>query len=105
MQIADIARDLVLIVPLLLVLEAVSALVVWLAAGGRGGRGARIAAWLGLTTLTLWAGSLVAFVAINLLVFNFGSAGGLAGFAATTAFMVVMPFGWAHVVRRRGPKA
>ena len=102
MQFKEVAENLVLIVPLLILIEGIVAIVVWFAMGSRGGRGARIAAWLGLVTLTLWCGSLLAFVILNLLYFQFGSQAVIIGVILTTIFMVVMPFGWARVVRSHG---
>lgn len=101
MRVDDIAQDLFLMIPLLLLIEGIVAVVVWFAMGSRGGTGARVAAWLGLVTLTLWCGSAVAFVAIHLLLFNFGTEAAVAGAVATTVFMVLMPFGWALVIRHR----
>ena len=49
------------------------AIVIWFAYGSKGGRAARIAAWLGLTTLTFWVGSAIAFVGLNLVYFSLGS--------------------------------
>ncbi|MEI7745551.1 MAG: hypothetical protein WCK58_17580 [Chloroflexota bacterium] len=88
-----------LIVPMLILLEGIVAIVVWFAMGSKGGRGARIAAWLGLVTLTLWCGSAAAFVGLNLLYFAFGSTAVIIGAVVVTIFMVLMPFGWARVVR------
>lgn len=102
MQIKDITEQLALIVPMLILIEGVIAIVVWFAMGSRGGRGARIAAWLGLVTLTLWCGSLVAFVALNILYFTLGSTAVIVGAVLVTIFMVLMPFGWAKVIRSRG---
>ena len=62
MQITDLTESIALIVPMLILVEGIVALVAWFAYGSKGGRGARIAAWLGLVTLTLWCGSAVAFV-------------------------------------------
>ena len=101
MRVADITQELFLIIPLLLLIEGIVAVVVWFALGSKGGTGARVAAWLGLVTLTLWCGSAVAFVALHLLLFNFGTEAAVAGAVATTVFMVLMPFGWALVVRHR----
>jgi len=102
MQFKEVAENLALIVPLLILIEGIVAIVVWFAMGSKGGRGARIAAWLGLVTLTLWCGSILAFVALNLIYFQFGSQAVIVGAVLTTIFMVVMPFGWAKVVRSHG---
>jgi hypothetical protein len=97
MRINDLAESMALIVPMLLLLEALVAIVVWFAYGSKGGRAARIAAWLGLTTLTFWVGSAVAFV-----YFSLGSTATIIAAIIVTAFMVLMPFGWAYVVRHHG---
>jgi uncharacterized membrane protein YhaH (DUF805 family) len=87
---------------MLILLEGIVGLVVWFAYGSRGGRAARIAAWLGLVTLTLWCGSAVAFVLIHLLLFSLGTQAAIVGAAIVTVFMLAMPFGWAIVVRHHG---
>ena len=101
MQIKEVTESIVLIVPMLILIEGIVALVVWFAMGSKGGRGARIAAWLGLVTLTLWCGSAAAFVILNLVYFNFGSQATIVGAALVTLFMLTMPFGWWVVVRNR----
>jgi hypothetical protein len=99
MQIAELTEELALILPMVILVQGIIGLVAWFWLGSKGGRGARIAAWLGLVTLTLWVGSAAAFVLLHLLLFNFGSGAAIAGAVAVTAFMVLMPFGWAAVVR------
>lgn len=101
MQIAEITEDIALLLPILILAQSVIALVAWFAYGAKGGRGARFAAWLGLVTLTLWVGSGLAFVVLHLLLFSFGSGAVIAGVAVTTVFMLLMPFGWAWVIRHR----
>lgn len=101
MQIKDLTESIALIVPMLILVEGIVALVVWFALGSKGGRGARIAAWLGLVTLTLWCGSAIAFVVLNLVYFSFGAQATIVGAALVTVFMIAMPFGWAYVVRNR----
>ncbi len=103
MRVPDVAQAFLLILPLLLVGEAVLAAVIWGAAGGTGGRWAQVAAWLGLTTLTVWFGSAIAFVAVHGLLFFVGPTAAMAGLVATTVFMLTMPIGWALVVRRGTP--
>lgn len=105
MQIKEITEQLALIVPMLILLEGIVAIVVWFAMGSKGGRGARIAAWLGLVTLTFWVGSAIAFVGLNLLYFSLGSTAVIVGAILVTIFMVLMPFGWAKVVRNHGSQA
>jgi hypothetical protein len=98
----DLTKDIALIVPMLILVEGIIGLVAWFAYGSKGGRGARIAAWLGLVTLTLWCGSAVAFVFLYLLLFTLGKEAVIAGAALVTLFMLAMPFGWAVVVRHHG---
>jgi hypothetical protein len=102
MRVDDIIQELLLVLPMLLLIEGIIAVIVWFAAGSRGGTGARVAAWLGLVTLTLWCGSAIAFVGLHVLLFTFGSTAALAGAVVVTVFMVLMPFGWALVIRHRG---
>jgi hypothetical protein len=101
MQIKELSESVALIVPMLILIEGVVALVVWFSMGSKGGRGARIAAWLGLVTLTLWCGSAIAFVVLNLVYFSLGSQATIVAAVLVTLFMIVMPFGWAYVVRNR----
>lgn len=102
MLIAELTEELALILPIVILVEGIIGLVAWFALGSRGGRGARVAAWLGLVTLTLWVGSAAAFVLLHVLLFTFGSVAAIAGAVAVTAFMILMPFGWAIVVRHHG---
>lgn len=101
MQIKELTEDIALILPMLMLVEGIVGLVVWFAYGSKGGRGARVAAWLGLVTLTLWCGSVAAFVLLHLLLFTLGNEAAIVGAALVTVFMLTMPFGWAWVVRRR----
>ncbi len=103
MRVPDIAQAFLVILPFLLVGEAVIAAVIWGAAGGKGGAWARLAVWLGLTTLTVWFGSAVAFVAVHALLFFVGPTAAILGLVATTIFMLTMPIGWALVIRRNEP--
>jgi len=103
MQIAELTEDVALILPIVILVEGVIGLVAWLAFGSRGGRGARIAAWLAMVTLTLWCGPAVAFVLLHVLLFAFGSWAAMAGAFVVTVFMVLMPFGWAAVIRHHEP--
>lgn len=102
MHIADLSEELFLVLPILILVEGIVAVVAWFAYGSKGGRGARIAAWLGLVTLTLWVGSAIAFPVLYLLLFNFGNAAVIAGAIVITLFMLLMPFGWAAVIRHHG---
>ena len=99
MQIAELTEELALILPMVILVQGIIGLVAWFWLGSKGGRGARIAAWLGLVTLTLCVASAAAFVLIHLLLFNFGTGAAIAGAVVVTAFMLLMPFGWAAVVR------
>jgi hypothetical protein len=101
MQIAELSESVALIVPMLFLVEGIVALVVWFAYGSRGGRGARIAAWLGLVTLSLWCGSALAYVALMLVFFNLGAEATMVAAVVVTVLMVAMPFFWAYVVRNR----
>jgi hypothetical protein len=101
MRIEDLVEDFALLLPIVMLVVSIVALVVWFAAGSGGGRGARFAAWLGLVVLTLWCGSIAAFVGIHILLFTLGSTAALVGVAVTTVFMVLMPIGWALVMRHR----
>jgi hypothetical protein len=102
MEITQVTEDLALGLPVVILVEGVIGIVAWLAFGSKGGRGARIAAWLGLVTLTLWVGSAAAFILLHVLLFTFGTWAAMAGAVVVTAFMLLMPFGWAIVVRHRG---
>ena len=102
MQIAELSEDIALIVPMLILVEGIVGLIVWFAYGSKGGRGARIAAWLGLVTLTLWCGSAAAFVLVHILLFTLGTGAAVVGAALVTVFMLTMPFGWAVLVRHHG---
>lgn len=101
MQLAELSEDLLLILPAVILVQGIIALVAWFWLGSKGGRGARVAAWLGLVTLTVWVGSAISFVLLHLLLFTFGSAAAIAGAVVVTVFMLAMPFGWAAVVRHR----
>lgn len=102
MQLSKFTEDLALMLPVVILVEGIIGVVVWFWYGARGGRGARIAIWLGLVTLTLWVGSAAAFVLLHLLYFTFGSVATVLGALGVTAFMLLMPFGWAAIVRHHG---
>jgi hypothetical protein len=74
MQLAELTEDLLLILPAVILVQGIIALVAWFWLGSKGGRGARVAAWIGLVTLTVWVGSAIAVVLLHLLLFTFGSA-------------------------------
>ena len=102
MQLSQLTEDIALILPLALLVEGIVGVVGWFALGAKGGRGARIAAWLAMVTLTLWCGSALAFVLLHVLLFTLGSTAALLGAGVTTVFMVLMPFAWAAVIRHHG---
>jgi hypothetical protein len=102
MRISDVSENVALIVPMLILVEGIVGIVAWFAYGSKGGRGARIAAWLGLVTLTLWCGSAIGFVFLYLLLFTLGKEAVVVGAAAITVFMLAMPFGWAILIRHHG---
>jgi hypothetical protein len=102
MQLSQLTEDLALLLPIVILVEGVIGLVAWFWYGSKGGRGLRIATWLALVTLTLWVGSAAAFVFLHLLYFTFGSAATIVGAIVVTVFMILMPFGWAAVVRHHG---
>lgn len=104
-QVPDLTKDIALIVPMLILVEGIVGVVAWFAFGSKGGRGARIAAWLGLVTLTLWCGSAAAFVILYLLLFTLGKEAVIVGAVLVTLFMLAMPFGWAVVIRHHGREA
>ena len=102
MQLAELSEDLLLILPAVILVQGIIALVVWFWLGSKGGRGARVAAWIGLVTLTVWVGSAIAFVLLHLLLFTFGPNAAIIGAVVVTVFMLAMPFGWAVVIRHHG---
>ncbi len=99
MQLSQLSEDLALLLPIVILVEGIIGVVVWFGYGSRGGRGARVATWLGLVTLTVWVGSAAAFVLLHMLYFAFGSVATIIGAIGVTAFMLLMPFGWAAVIR------
>jgi hypothetical protein len=101
MQITEVTESIALIVPMFLLVTGIVALVGWFAMGSQGGRWARVAAWLGLVTLSLWCGSAVAFALLMLVYFTFGSQATVIAAVLVTVLMVAMPFFWAYVVRNR----
>jgi hypothetical protein len=102
MQLSQLTEDLALLLPIVILVEGIIGIVIWFGYGARGGRGARVATWLGLVTLTLWVGSAAAFVLLHLVYFTFGSAATIISAVIVTALMLLMPFGWAAVVRHHG---
>lgn len=105
------------LLPLLLIGEAVLGLLLWRVSGhpmpgafrrpvaeGAGHLGTEVrlvGAWLAATAATLWVGFLVAFVGVHLLLFTIGETAALAGLIASAAFLGAVPIGWAFVLFRR----
>jgi len=94
MQIKDLMTSVAMVVPMFLLVAGIVALVAWFAAGAKGGRGARFAAWLGLVTLSLWCGSLVALALLTIVYFLLGSLATIVAATVVTVLMVAMPFFW-----------
>jgi hypothetical protein len=101
MELKDLATSIAMVVPMFLMVASIVALVVWFALGAKGGRGARIAAWLGLTVLTLWCGLLIGLAALTVVYFLFGSAATIVGAVIVGLVLIVTPFFWWFVVRNR----
>ncbi|HXI45033.1 MAG TPA: hypothetical protein VNH13_01900 [Candidatus Acidoferrales bacterium] len=105
------------LLPLLLVAEAVVGVLLWRASGhpmpaflqnpfGTGVRhlGAEFRAvgiWLAVTAATVWIGFLIAFVGVHILFFTIGSAAALAGLVLSVAILGAVPIVWAFVLFRR----
>jgi len=102
MQVAEVTEDVALILPIVIFVVGIIGIVAWFVFGSKGGRAAQIAAWLGLVSMTLWIGSAAAFVLLHVLLFWFGSTAAMIGAVVTTVFMLLMPFGWAILVRHQG---
>jgi len=105
------------LLPLLLIGEAVVGLLLWRVSGhpmpvalrrpitaGAGHLGAEVrlvATWIAVTAATLWVGFLVAFVGVHVLLFTIGQAAALAGLIASAAILGAVPIIWAFVLFRR----
>jgi hypothetical protein len=105
------------LLPLLLVAEAVVGLLLWRASGhpmpavlnrpvaqgaGHLGSEARlVGTWLAVTAATLWVGFLIAFVAVHLILFTIGETAALAGLIASAAVLGAVPIVWAFLLFRR----
>jgi hypothetical protein len=74
-------------------------------AGGKGGRWAKVAAWIDLTTLPLWFGSMIAFYVLHGLFFFIGPGASVAGVVVTTISMLTILFGWVLGVHHRARAA
>jgi hypothetical protein len=101
MQLNDLATSIAMVVPMFLMVASIVALVAWFALGAKGGRGARIAAWLGLVVLSLWCGLLMGLGLLTIVYFLFGSVATIIGAVIVGAVLVAMPFFWWYVVRNR----
>ena len=62
------------------------------------GMGALAGTWVLLTIASWWCLFLCAYIAVNLLYFWFGIAGGWAGLISAGALSVCIPFGWGAVL-------
>jgi hypothetical protein len=121
MQIQGVGAELAVVLPLVLVGEALVAGLV-LTVGGwqpprfltfprstRGpGRAVRWAeavalagAWLALTVISLWCGYAVTFMAVHTLLFALGPVAAWIGLLAGMAALVAIPFAWGVVIRRQ----
>ncbi len=105
------------LLPLLLVGEAVVGLLLWRLSGhpmpavlnrpvaqGAGHLGSEVrlvGTWLVATAATLWIGFLVAFVAVHVILFTIGETAALAGLIASAAVLGAVPIAWAFVLFRR----
>lgn len=107
---------LLILLPLLLVGEAIAGTLVWQQnpgvlhrlAGGRLagcllrrkplGIAALVAAWLLLTVTSLWCLFLGAFIAVYVLYFSLGAVGAWAGLIAAGVLMVCTPFAWGRIL-------
>jgi hypothetical protein len=105
------------LLPLLLVGEAVIGLLLWRASGhpmpaalnrpitqGAGHLGSEVrlvGTWLAVTAATLWVGFLVAFVGVHLILFTIGETAALAGLIASLVVLGAVPVAWAFVLFRR----
>jgi hypothetical protein len=104
------------LLPLLLIGEAVLAFVAWRLTGHRtpqllrrpvGGQESRpsearaIGMWLGLTVVTLWIGFLAAFVGVHALLFTFGSGPAFVGLIVSAVLLAAVPLVWGLVITRQ----
>ena len=105
------------LLPLLLVAEAVVGVLLWRVSGhpmpavlrrpltvGAGHIGAEfrlVGLWLLVSAVTLWVGFLVAFVGVHLLLFTIGETAAQVGLFASAAMLGAVPIVWAFVLFRR----
>jgi hypothetical protein len=105
------------LLPLLLIGEAVVGLLLWRVSGhpmpaalrrpvtagaGHVGTDLRlVGTWLAATAATLWVGFLAAFVGVHVLLFTIGQPAALVGLIASVALLGSVPIVWAFVLFRR----
>ncbi|HEX7949630.1 MAG TPA: hypothetical protein VF494_04705 [Candidatus Limnocylindrales bacterium] len=105
------------LLPLLLVAEAVVGVLLWRLSGhpmpealrrpltvGAGHIGAEfrlVGLWLVVSAATLWVGFLIAFVAVHLLLFTIGETAAQVGLLCSAAVLGAVPIVWAYVLFRR----
>ena len=105
------------LLPLLLVGEAVVGLLLWRVSGhpmpavmhrpiaeGAGHLGSEVrlvGAWLAITAATLWVGFLIAFVGVHVILFTVGETAALACLVGSVAVLGAVPIAWAFVLFRR----
>ena len=108
------------LLPLLLVAEAVVGVLVWRFSGhpmptalrkpltvGAGHAGLQprlVGLWLVASVATLWIGFLVAFVGVHLLLFVIGETAARIGLFASVAVLGAVPVAWAFVLFRRAQR-
>ena len=105
------------LLPLLVVAEAVVGVLLWRVSGhpmpgvlrrpltvggGHGGAEVRLVGlWLVVSLATLWVGFLIAFVGVHLLLFTIGETAAQVGLFASIAVLGAVPIAWAFVLFRR----
>jgi hypothetical protein len=105
------------LLPLLLIAEAVVGLLLWRGSGhpmpallrrpldgGVSHVGAEfrsVGLWLAVTAATMWVGFLIAFVGVHVLLFTVGETAALGGLIASAAGLGAVPIVWAFVLFRR----
>ena len=105
------------LLPLLLVAEAVIGLLLWRVSGhpmpavfnrpivqGAGHLGSEVrlvGTWLAVTAATLWVGFLVAFVAVHLVLFTIGETLALACLIGSALVLGAVPIAWGFILFRR----
>jgi hypothetical protein len=101
MDIPTVDLQLAVVLPLLLLGEAFVVALVWFANGWEAPRPVVVATWFVLSTLTMWCGFVVAFVAVHALLFTLGTEAAWIGVLGGLAFMLATPIAWAMVIRRQ----